>query len=144
MYIILQYFYSLLMSLFGFFSVHIFTCAKGTSHFSCSLFYSGCVLVLIWRCVCVSCWGTNSNGGESDFRSSLISQCFSFVVSGAWWPLLFVLSLFWWLNLSGLRCPESGLLLRHCAFWQSLCCKSLSKHQRSRVMISVNTHEEGE
>lgn len=42
MYIILQYFYSLSVSLFVF-SVHIFTCAKGTSHFSRSLFYSGCV-----------------------------------------------------------------------------------------------------
>lgn len=49
-----------------------------------------------------------------------------------------------WLNLSGLRCSESGLLLRHCAFWQSLCCKLLLKHQRSRVMISVNTHEKEE
>lgn len=88
----------------------------------------------------MSRWGANSDGGESDFQSSLslISQCFSFVLSGASRRLLFVLLL---LNLSGLRCPESGLLVRHCAFWQSLCCKLLSKHQRSGLMISVSTHE---
>lgn len=90
-YNILQYFYSLSTSLFVL-SVHVFTCAKGTSLFSSLLFFSGCVLVSEPG----GEFGANSGGEESDFQSSvsLPSQCLSFVVSGALWRLLFALWLF--------------------------------------------------
>lgn len=40
-------------------------------------------------------------------------------------------------------CPESavGMLSRHCALWQSGCCRLLLKQQHSSVMISVKRNE---
>lgn len=93
----------------------------------------------------VSRWGANSGDGESDFQFGFFN--FSvFILRGvrSLTAIVVCFVVVLWLNLSGLRCPESRLLLRRCAFWQSLCCKLLLKHQRSRVMISVNTHEEEE
>lgn len=45
------------------------------------------------------------------------------------------------LGLLWIGCPEAavGMLLRHCALWQSGCRRLLSKHQHSSVMISVKT-----
>lgn len=47
------------------------------------------------------------------------------------------------LGLRWIGCPESavGMLLRHCALWQSGCRRLLLKHQHSSVMISVTKKE---
>lgn len=95
----------------------------------------------------MSCWDANSNGADSDFQVLYISQCFSAFSLPDRERLAASVVCFldvWSSKSSGWHRPESGMRLRHCALWQSLCCKLLSEHQRSGVMISVNTHGEEE
>lgn len=82
--------------------------------------------------------------GVHDFPLLLVQKCVWFQSNVFILPSL--IRLYRTLGFGFLRwtgCPESavGMLSRHCALWQSGCCRLLLKQQHSSVMISVKRKE---